>query len=119
VEGCDAKSPRGLGYGERVGAGIGKFVGMVATPQRRAMEAASNSRDYKCQQCGRSYKMNNLKRNMIKHLSHEANKACLDHYSKSSNKRERDWVSPAQIGSGQDDPENDQEVVEVGVQEKV
>ena len=59
--------------------------------------------------------MNNLKRNMISHLSHAANKACLDHYSKSSNKRERDWVSLARVGSGQEDPDDDQEVVEVGV----
>jgi len=57
-----------------------------------AMEAAANSGDFKCQQCGRNYKTSNVKRNMVSHLSHEANKACLDHYSKSTLKRERDWV---------------------------
>ena len=95
--GCDAPHQRGHGYEERVGAGIGKFVGMVATPERRAMEAAANSRDYKCQQCGCNYEMSNLKRNMDSHLSHKANKACLDHYSESTDKREMEWVRLAHI----------------------
>ena len=56
------------------------------------MEAAANKKDYKCQQCGCNYKMNNLKRNMVRHLSHEANKKCLDHYSESRDKREMEWV---------------------------
>jgi len=63
----------------------------------RAMEAAANSKDYNCQQCGCNYKMSNLKRNMGRHLSHEANKACLDHYSESTDKREMEWVRLAHI----------------------
>ena len=90
--GSDAKHRRGYGYGERVGAKIGQFIGAVATPLLRAMQAAANSKDYQCRQCGCGYKMNNLKRNMVLHLSKEANRKCLVHYSESRDKREMEWV---------------------------
>ena len=94
--GCDETHKRGQGFGERVGAGIGKFVGMVATPVRRAMEAAANSKEYQCRQCGRGYRMGNVKRDMVTHLRSEANRECLVLYSESSDKREMLWVSLAQ-----------------------
>jgi len=94
--GGDAKSSAGREYGARVGATIGQWVGLVATPYRRAMVAAAHSKDYQCRQCGCGYKMTNLKRNMISHLSSEANRECLAHYSESRDEKEKEWVRLAQ-----------------------
>jgi len=49
---------------------------------------------------GQSYRMGNLKRDMLRHLSRTANKKCLDLYSESSDKREMECVrlaSPAKL----------------------
>jgi len=94
--GCDAKTKAGRGYGARVGKQIGQAIGAGATQVRRAMEAAANSKDYQCRQCGRGCKMGNLKRDMVRHLRSEANRECLVLYSESSDKREMLWVSLAQ-----------------------
>jgi len=94
--GCDAKTRAGRGYGARVGKEIGKAIGAVATQMRRAMEAAANSKEYQCRQCGRGYRMGNVKRDMVTHLRSEANRECLVLYSESSDKREMLWVSLAQ-----------------------
>jgi len=94
--GCDAKNRAGYEYGARVGALIGQAIGVVAVPLRRAMVAAANSKEYQCRQCGCVYKMGNLKRSMISHLSSEANRECLEHYSESADTREMHWVGLAQ-----------------------
>jgi len=94
--GCDAKTQAGRGFGSRVGKQIGQAIGAGATQVRRAMEAAANSKDYQCRQCGRGCKMGNLKRDMVRHLRSEANRKCLVLYSESKDKREMLWVSLAQ-----------------------
>jgi len=94
--GCDAKNRSGRQYGARVGASIGQSVGAGATSMRRAMEAAANSNEYQCRQCGRGYTKQHLKKNMVSHLSTEANRQCLVHYSESKDLREMEWVRLAQ-----------------------
>ena len=96
--GPNAKNQSGREWGARVGAGIGKFAGALVSPLRRAQTDAINSQTYQCRQCGTSYRMGNLKRDIVPHLRRPANKKCLDLYSESSDKREMESVhlaSPA------------------------
>ena len=54
--------------------------------------AASDLKDYECRRCGKSCRMRNIKRDMVRHLSHADNTKCLELYSKSSDQLEMDWV---------------------------
>jgi len=92
LTGADAKPAASHAFGARVGANIGKMVGVSATPKARAQSAASNSQDYVCRQCGYTTKMKMVKRDMVTHLGREANKQCLDLYSESKDKRDEVWV---------------------------
>ena len=87
--GSDAKNHPTREFGARVGAAIGKAVGAFITPKARARTAASNSKDYKCRQCGKSCKMGHIKRDMVRHLSRTENTKCLKLYSESGDQRER------------------------------
>jgi len=86
--GSDAKNQPSRAYGARVGAGIGKIVDAFSTPFSRARMSATNSQTYNCRQCGKGYRMGNLKRDKVPHLSRPANKKCFDLFSESSDKRE-------------------------------
>jgi len=79
--GSDAKNNSGFEWGAWVGAGIGKFVGALIPPLRRAQTDAINSQTYRCRQCGKGYRMGNLKRDIVPHLSRKENKKCFDLYS--------------------------------------
>jgi len=82
---------------------------------RGAGGKGADASKYNCQGCGYTCSRSHMKRNMISHLGHEAHEACLDLYSQSSYSREQDWARLARIGTGQKDPDDDQDVLGVGV----
>ena len=90
--GPDAKQQSGRAFGERMGAAIGKMVGVPATPLAKDRSAANNAQEYTCRHCGYKTTMQNIKRAMPAHLGRAENKACLDLYSQSLDAREKRWV---------------------------
>jgi len=90
--GPDAKQQSGRAFGERMGAAIGKMVGVPATPQAKDRIAATNAQEYTCRHCGFETTMRNVKRDMPAHLGRAENKTCLDLYSQSLDAREKSWV---------------------------
>jgi len=90
--GPDAKQHKGHEFGARIGAAIGKLVGVPVTPHNKACSAASNAQEYRCRQCGYKTTMQNVKRAMPAHLGRAENKKCLDHYSQSLDAREKLWI---------------------------
>ena len=72
--GPDAKVQSGREWGARVGANIGKLAGALLSPLRRAQTDANNSKTYKCRQCGASFRVGNLKRDIVIHIRRPANK---------------------------------------------
>ena len=93
--GPGAKNAPSRAFGAWVCASIGKAIGAFITPKNSAVTAANNSKDYECRQCGKSCKMANIKRNMIRHLSHADNTKCIELYSESGDEREKLWVTAA------------------------
>ena len=92
LTGPDAKTQPSRAFGARMGAAIGKLVGVPATPKAQASSAASIAQEYRCQHCGYKTTMNRVKIAMVAHLGREENKNCLDHYSQSQDEREKLWV---------------------------
>jgi len=90
--GPDAKPQSGHEWGARVRASIGMFAGQVVSPWRRARQAATSAQIYKCQQCGESFNVGHLKRDIVDDIRRPANKKCLDMFSESDDRREMDWV---------------------------
>ena len=62
LTGPDAKPRPGQEWSAKVGAAIGKFIGVVPTPLHRAQNAANAARIYKCPQSGESMTMMHLKK---------------------------------------------------------
>ena len=89
LTGPDAKPVAGRAFGARVGATIGKWVGVPQTPQAAASSAASNAQEYSCRHCGYKTTKRNVKTTMPAHLGRAENKKCLDHYSQSHDEREK------------------------------
>jgi len=92
LTGPNAKTQPSRAFGARMGAAIGKLVGVPATPQAKASSAASNAQEYRCQHCGYKTTMSQVKTAMPAHLGRDENKNCLDHYSQSQDEREKLWI---------------------------
>ena len=92
LTGPDAKPQSGCEWGAWVGAGIGKLVGQFLSPLHRAQTAANSAQRYKCRQCGKSFIVGHLKRDIVIHIRHPANKKCLDMFSESGDVREMESI---------------------------
>jgi len=92
LTGPDAKPQSGCEWGAWVGAGIGKLVGQFLSPLHRAQTAATLAQRYKCRQCGESFIVGHLKRDIVIHIRHPANKKCLDMFSESGDVREMESI---------------------------
>jgi len=60
LTGPDAKTQPSRAFGARMGAAIGKLVGVPATPKAQASSAASIAQEYRCQHCGYKTTMRNV-----------------------------------------------------------